>query len=240
MSTDDTRTRILNAAGPVFAEKGFTDATIRDICQAAEVNVASVNYHFGDKEQLYIETVSQAHERKVRQVTLPDWSPETPPAEKLRDFVRTLLKRMLGAHAAPWQTTLMMREVLRPTAACKALVKDYFRPEFMVLVGILKEMTPAETPAHKLHQIGFSILGQCLHYRVAGDVVAIIIDEQERKEHYQIEQLAEHISEFSLAALGHTRPYAEPQSDGSGQNEKPPGHAVAASFREDGLNASKN
>ncbi len=208
MSTDDTRTRILNAAGPVFAVKGFADATVRDICQAAEVNVASVNYHFGDKEQLYIETVKRAHELKVRQVNLPDWSESTPPANKLRDFVRTLITRMLGTHAAPWQSTLMMREVLHPTAACRALVKDYFRPEFNVLISVLREMVKEGTPDYKLHQIAFSILGQCLHYRVAGDVVAIIIDEQERSEHYSVAQLADHIAEFSLAALGQIQPYS--------------------------------
>ena len=128
MSTDDTRTRILNAAGPVFAEKGFSNATVRDICQAAHVNVASVNYHFGDKEQLYIETVTQAHELKVRQVNFPVWSADTPPEDKLRDFLRTLMTRMLGTQQAPWQTTLMMREVLRPTAACKVLSRIIFVP----------------------------------------------------------------------------------------------------------------
>lgn len=209
MTTDDTRTRILNAAGPVFAEKGFADATIRDICQAAEVNVASVNYHFGDKEQLYVEAVKQAHELKIRQVNLPDWSAETTPAEKLRDFVRTLITRMMGAQAAPWQTQLMMREVLHPTAACNVLVKDYFRPDFNILLSILDEVLPKQTPAFKRHQIGFSILGQCLHYRVAGDVVALIIDERELADHYRVEQLADHIIEFSMAALGLIPPLAD-------------------------------
>ena len=52
---DDTRTRILEAAGKVFADKGFDKATIRDISALAEVNLASVNYHFGSKDALLFE-----------------------------------------------------------------------------------------------------------------------------------------------------------------------------------------
>ena len=49
----ETRRRLLDAAGEVFAEKGFAKATVREICQKAEANIAAVNYHFGDKEKLY-------------------------------------------------------------------------------------------------------------------------------------------------------------------------------------------
>ena len=42
MGTDDTRERIVQAAGEVFAERGFRGATIREICQKAGANLASV------------------------------------------------------------------------------------------------------------------------------------------------------------------------------------------------------
>ena len=54
---DTTRTRgkLLVAAGEIFAEKGFRDATIAEICRQAGTNIAAVNYHFGSKEALYRE-----------------------------------------------------------------------------------------------------------------------------------------------------------------------------------------
>ena len=55
MTDESTRNRILEAAGPVFATKGFRGSTVREICDAAKVNVASINYHFGDKSHLYVE-----------------------------------------------------------------------------------------------------------------------------------------------------------------------------------------
>ena len=57
---DDTRERLLEAASRVFAEKGYEKATVREICTAAKVsNLAAVNYYFGDKERLYIESVKR-------------------------------------------------------------------------------------------------------------------------------------------------------------------------------------
>ncbi len=49
-TTHETRQRLIEAVGEVFAERGFRAATVRDICQRAQANVAAVNYYFGDKE----------------------------------------------------------------------------------------------------------------------------------------------------------------------------------------------
>ena len=55
MATDRTRTAILNAAEQLYAERGFSDVTMRDIVAAADVNLAAVNYHFGSKDELIAE-----------------------------------------------------------------------------------------------------------------------------------------------------------------------------------------
>ena len=61
MILDPTKARLLDAAGQEFAEKGFEGATVRAICDRARVNLAAVNYHFGDKEMLYEQAVLEAH-----------------------------------------------------------------------------------------------------------------------------------------------------------------------------------
>ena len=200
--SDDARTRILTAAGPIFAEKGFQAATVREICQAAGVNLAGVNYYFGDKETLYVETVKLAHRMRESQAPMPELSPGTSPEVRLRVFIRTLVTRMVGIEDASWQAQLMMREMLQPTKACQEMVEEYLRPEFNSLLEILGELLPRDVPGHVPYQAGFSIVGQCLFYRVAGDVVRFIVPSGEFDKHYSVEQLTDHIHRMSLAALG--------------------------------------
>src|SRR5580658_7522029 len=54
---DLTRDKLIDAAGTVFAERGYRSATIREICRRAGANVAAVNYTFGDKMGLYTEVL---------------------------------------------------------------------------------------------------------------------------------------------------------------------------------------
>ncbi len=217
---EDPRVRILTAAGPIFAEKGYQAATVREICSAASVNVASINYYFGDKENLYIETVRQARQMRTDQVPMPSMSAEMPAEDRLLKFIQTLLTRMIGGEETTWQSQLMIREILQPTKACVRMVEEYFRPEFQLLLEILDALLPADTPLHVRQQIGFSVVGQCLFYRVARNVVSTLVSPEIRAEHYTVDRLAGHITALVLAAAGHRPPVSSP--DGNGWPKTPP------------------
>jgi hypothetical protein len=107
---------------------------------------------------------------------------------------------------APWHARLMMREVLSPTSACRELAEEYFRPQFELLLGVIDELVPAEVTLPTRQKVAFSVVGQCLYYRLAGEIVALLVDEETRHEHYTIEALTEHITQMSLAALGVSPP----------------------------------
>ena len=51
----ETKTKILEAANVLFAKKGFSGVSIREISSDAGVNLAAVNYHFKNKNNLYAE-----------------------------------------------------------------------------------------------------------------------------------------------------------------------------------------
>jgi AcrR family transcriptional regulator len=208
---DKTRTRILQAAGPIFAKKGFEASTVREICDSADVNVASVNYHFGDKKRLYLETVKHARDLRVEQVPWPEVPEHASTHDKLCGFVETMLTRVLGINAEQWPSQLMMREMLDPTEDCRSMVEDFFRPRLNRLQDILDPAFPSGFEEHRRQQFAFSVMGQCLFYRVAGGVFDIVVPKKQRNAYFRIEQLAAHITNVTLAALGDTELLLETQ-----------------------------
>jgi AcrR family transcriptional regulator len=198
---EETRERLLWAAGEIFAEKGSRAATVREIVHQAGANIAAVNYYFGDKDNLYLETVKYAAHQCETAVPRPTWTPGTPPEQKLRDFIQVFLTRVTPDREPAWCGQLILREMSQPTPACAEFVRQFVRPNFEALQMILGELLPADVPPLKRYLIGFSIIGQCLHYRVARPVVTLLLGE-EGVRRLDVDTLAEHITEFSLAALG--------------------------------------
>jgi AcrR family transcriptional regulator len=201
MSSDDPRQRLLEAAGEEFAEKGFKAATVKAITDRAGANIAAVNYYFRDKEGLYIEAVKAACCGQSMEFPLPDWPPGTNPSSKLADFIRTEVHHLVDSHRSqPWHRQLMMQELARPTPACAELVRDVIRPRAEVIGGIIHELLP-ELPKTKRTLIAHSIVGQCVFHRLAQPIVSLLVGEEDYR-NYDAERLAEHIIEFSFAAIG--------------------------------------
>jgi AcrR family transcriptional regulator len=207
---DQPRERLLDAAGQVFAEKGYHAATVREIVQRADANIAAVNYYFGDKEHLYVEAVRQAGLCCAQRAPMPQWAPATPPASKLRDFIHTFLSRTATGDDLDWRGVLILRELVQPSAACMAFVDQFVRPNCEILTGILRELLPADVPETRRRLIAFSIIGQCLHYRVARGVIRLLVGDE--FDTYDVERLTEHITDFSLAGMG-LRPDGGPKGE---------------------------
>ncbi len=64
----DTKAKILEVAGKLFAENGFEGTSIRDIASEAGVNLAAVNYHFKNKNNLYCATFQMAYMRMSEEI----------------------------------------------------------------------------------------------------------------------------------------------------------------------------
>ena len=136
-----TRERILTIACEVFAKRGFRKTTVRDICQQAGVNVASVNYYFSSKEKLYEEVCKYAcgvssEDGDVRFKLKTRGTPE----DQLKLFVQALLVNVLGTKPSSWRHMIMSREMVEPTNAMSIIIKEMIKPRFQQLYAIVQEL----------------------------------------------------------------------------------------------------
>ena len=161
--SSDAQARLLEAAEVEFAEKGLNGTTVREICRRANVNIASINYYFGDKDRLYVEAVKHAHVCSMEGGALPPLPSGMPPLEKLKAFIREMVRRMF-LPASPTSLQLMMREMAHPTAAGREIVREYIQPTAFALRSILQELLP-EMDERALVMTGFGVIGQVLFYR---------------------------------------------------------------------------
>ena len=146
MNDDSTKQRILLASGPIFADNGFRGATVRDISVKANVNLASINYYFGDKKKLYVETVKAARKMRLEAFPSPQPNPTLAPDQQLEAFIRLLLNRLVAGKSAPWQVKLLVREFMQPTEECRDLIEDFIKPVFRVLLNIVDQLVENSPP----------------------------------------------------------------------------------------------
>ena len=91
----DTRCRILDAAERLFADRGIDAISIRDITQAAKVNLAAVNYHFQNKKGMVTEVFGRRlqpiNERRLVLLSEAE-AAAAPDSPRLRAVVEALVR----------------------------------------------------------------------------------------------------------------------------------------------------
>jgi AcrR family transcriptional regulator len=197
--TFETRQRLVEAAGEVFAKHGFRNVTIREICEKAKANIAAVHYHFGGKEEIYAEVFDFARNCAVAQVD-EQVPPAAPPEERLRAFVRSVLTRFFDEGRPAWFGKIVAQEMTDPTQALDSLVHEQIRPSAERLRAIVREFIGTEVDDQELWRCAFSVAAQWLFYFHCGQVVKRLNPDQ-RFGQQEIERLADHITKFSVAAL---------------------------------------
>ena len=199
---DVTRRHLLEAAGEVFAEVGFRDATVREICQRAGANVAAINYHFGDKENLYAEVLRYAQGKALEKYPMLLGMAETaPPEQRLHAFILSILSRIFDKGPTSWHGRLMTREMIEPTAVLDSLIEERIRPLSDALRKIVAEILRCPMTDERVGSCAISVFSQCVFYKHCRPVVIRLFPEHLPDDPAAIAKLAAHITRFSLVAM---------------------------------------
>lgn len=195
----ETREKLLNAACEVFAEKGYRDATIAAICRRAGVNVSLVNYYFGDKANLYVETWQYAFEKKCCNqdpIKIDGLSPE----EQLRLYIFSMMQHFLDEGERGQFTRLYLMELANPTGLIQDIWHGLIEPKRRTLIEIICRLMGKEEVDETVLFCELSIISQCRSLlTIRKEDLEYLLGQPLSDE--LLKNLAEHIIRFSLAGI---------------------------------------
>ncbi len=202
--TDTTRERLLESAERLFAEKGYDATSVREITQAARCNIASVNYHFGGKENLYLQVFQRRLDalRRMRtgrlEQALKEAGDRATVELVLSTFTSSFMEPLADESEGRLIMELMAREMLDPHLPRNVLFETMIDPVRQSLASALRRVTPG------LDQDGAEL---CVH-SVVGQLVHVI--HHARLRHgsdalswpaEELDRMARHITRFSAAGV---------------------------------------
>lgn len=144
-----TRQALVETAGELFAEHGYDGVSTRMIAESAGVQLGSIHYHFGSKENLYIEAFKFAKERGqcagfADVLAENPFLAETPAgqAELIRNAVFRRFHDYFRPDRPKWETQILVREIMNPSTAMPALSEKVFKPDVMGTIDFFHKVKP--------------------------------------------------------------------------------------------------
>lgn len=200
-----TRERLFEAACRVFGERGYRCGTHAEICEAAQANIAAINYHFGSKEALYREVSAFAMREIDRKYPLKR-EQEGLPEERLRAFIEMILARGAEDEKLRFYQGLRIHEFGEPSGVADDLWSAWFSRHRHALEDIIRELLGECASPELLERCRVSIVGACFlvnFVRSRTNGVAIPLQYVDDKT-----TTIDHLVSFSLAGVAAARAVA--------------------------------
>ena len=194
-----TRARILQAAGTLIARNGFAATTSKAIAALAEVDLASINYHFDGRDGLHQAALAEAHRHFIDEAELQALADSDLSApDKLRALLRQLVGKCASADAADWHGRALIRELGSPALHVLAMLQGSVQAKARIVLGILSDITgiPPDDPA--LLRCGVSVIAPLVVLTLS--TVGLPGPAQQVRD-MPHEAIAEHMHRFALAGL---------------------------------------
>lgn len=200
-SKEKTRDHLLDTAFDLFAENGYRSTTVAKICEEAEVNIASVNYHFGSKEDLYKEVWRVGLDDVISDRVEEQNDFQTrDPEDRLRERIHLTVKRHLSLGEPGKFTSMIMHEMNNPTGLIDTVLEGFVSPIRTGFLADIAELLDADPDEQVVRFTLLSIFNQCFGLRFRNLSEEGIVD-FESFEDDDVEDLADHIADFSLNGI---------------------------------------
>ncbi len=201
-TTDDTRERLLHAAGEEFARVGFPAASVRSICDTAGANVSAVKYHYGSKEDLYLAVWAVAAEQMVSAEPMPRLGDREDPKDVLRDFVAWFMRLVLTENKThPWAGRLLAHETVTPTpGALEMFVRHCAGPIKDEMSRIVKAVVGRPLGKKTHDDLVFGVIALCVNAKHSGEILTKL-GHPPPTSRAGINRMARVLAEFAIGGL---------------------------------------
>jgi TetR/AcrR family transcriptional regulator, regulator of cefoperazone and chloramphenicol sensitivity len=194
-----TRGRLLQAAMALFAERGFEKTTMVAISERAEANGAAVNYHFGDKQALYVAALRAAFAEANASFPVLLAEEGASPEQRLRHHIAALISQIFSPSDAGYLCRMVAREFAEPTFAIDMIFSELISQNQAQMWNAVSSILGPKVPEQQVHLAMVSVVAQFQFYnftrliREMGATPVLCLPDPET--------IAEHIYQFSLAGL---------------------------------------
>lgn len=171
--SQDSRSRLVLAALRLFAEKGYEAATTREIAEAAEANVSTIRYYFGDKAGLYRAAFLEPLAHMPCHANLQTYA-SLPLPQALSLFFRDFLEPLKLGEQMRWGMKLRFREMTEPTGLWLEEIDAEIKPQHEAMVALLQQHLGLAEADADVQRLAFALIGMGVHFYVGQDVVALI------------------------------------------------------------------
>jgi AcrR family transcriptional regulator len=200
-SQEETRWRVLQAATEVFAEVGYHAATTREICRRAEVNLASIHYHFGDKAELYREVFRLPFLNESNSFATLDIA-QTSTQETLHSFYSWLFP--VSAEEDPMLQLFLRlhtREEAEPSGVLGDVMTQSFKPNHERMQALLCREFGLKKPDSEVDRLTFCLAGLATVYFHGGRSAVEEFAPQLVKGKKARETMVNRLVEFAMALI---------------------------------------
>jgi TetR/AcrR family transcriptional regulator, regulator of cefoperazone and chloramphenicol sensitivity len=167
------RDRLIVEATRAFAAKGYTAASTRKICDAADVNLAAIHYYFGDKEGLYRAVLTRPIDLMTRQFQGFD-QPDLSFRDAISRFLGAFLTHYVSQAEEAMVMRLHLREMLEPSSVFREVLERAIYPHHQALVALLARHCGLKKPDTDLHQLAFALVAMAYDYCVSRECMTVL------------------------------------------------------------------
>jgi AcrR family transcriptional regulator len=168
--TPDTRARLLQAGLRLFALQGFARTSTRELAEAAQVNIAAISYHFGDKAGLYRAVFFEPMGGAAAPEDTAFAAPGLPLAAALRGYYAAFLEPLKQGDSARLCMKLHFRELLEPTGLWEEQLAHGIRPMHDAMLAVLQRELGLREVDADLQRLALALAGLAVHLHVGRDV----------------------------------------------------------------------